>query len=137
MKSLQGGFTLIELMIAVIVVGILFGVAIPSYQNSVRKSDRSEAKAELATVAGRLQSCYSTYGKYDNDLCVVYKTMKDGEITSSGSGFYSVDFATASAVTGTTYTLTAKAKKLPQTKDTGCTEMTLTHTGVKAPASCW
>jgi type IV pilus assembly protein PilE len=137
MKKIQAGFTLIELMIAVIVVGILFGVAIPSYQNSVRKTDRSEAKSELATVAGRLQSCYSTYGQYNNDLCGVYKAMKDGEITSSGSGFYSVDFATASAITTTSYTLTAKAIKLPQTKDTGCTEMTLSHTGVKAPATCW
>lgn len=137
MKNIQMGFTLIELMIVLVIVGLLFGVAYPSYQNSVRKTDRSEAKAELATVAGRLQSCYSTYGQYNNDLCGTYKAMKDGTITSSGSGFYSVDFATASAVTTTTYTLTAKAIKVPQTKDTGCTEMTLTHTGVKAPAACW
>lgn len=137
MKKIQVGFTLVELMIAVIIVGILAGVAIPRYQDSVRRTDRSEAKSELATVAGRLQTCYSTYGQYNNDLCGVYKAMKDGEITSSGSGFYSVDFATAAAITATTYTLTATAIKLPQTKDTGCTEMTLSNTGVKTPATCW
>ncbi len=137
MRNMQTGFTLIELMIVLVIVGLLFGVAYPSYQNSVRRTDRTEAKAELATIAGRLQTCYSTYGKYNNDLCGTYKAMKDGIITSSGSGFYSVDFATASAVTATTYILTAKAIKLPQTKDTDCIEMTLSHTGVKLPAGCW
>lgn len=132
------GFTLVELMIVVVIVGILFGVAYPSYQNSIRRSDRSEAKAELMNVAQRMEKCRTAYGRYDSDSCGVYMEMKGAAtITSTGKGFYSVDFATASAVTLTTYRLTAAAIKTPQTKDTDCTELTLTNTGVKEPEGCW
>lgn len=43
----QRGFTLIEVMIAVVIVAILVAVALPAYQNSIRKSRRSEAFAAL------------------------------------------------------------------------------------------
>ena len=46
----QRGFTLIEVMIAVVIVAILVAVALPAYQNSIRKSRRSEAFAALSNV---------------------------------------------------------------------------------------
>jgi type IV pilus assembly protein PilE len=49
------GFTLIELIIAVAIVGILVAVALPSYRDHVRKSRRAEAQAYLMAVAGRQQ----------------------------------------------------------------------------------
>ena len=52
------GFTLIELMIAVAVVGILLAVALPSYSEHVRKSHRAEAQAYLMTVASRQQQFF-------------------------------------------------------------------------------
>jgi type IV pilus assembly protein PilE len=134
------GFTLIELMIVLVVIGILVAVAYPSYQNSVRKTGRSEAKAELMDVAAKLQRCYSLYGRYNDSSnnCKVYELMEAGDITSSGEGLYSVDFGTgATGVTSSTYVLTATAVKLPQTKDEGCEVLKLTHTGVKSPTECW
>jgi type IV pilus assembly protein PilE len=135
----QTGFTLIELMIAVVILGVLAGFALTNYQQYVLKSNRAEAKAELMNVATRLQRCYTTYGKFNpSDGCTVYDSLKDaGTITSEGKGFYTVDIKDETA---TQYTLTATAAKAPQTGDkkgTDCTVLTLTHTGAKTPADCW
>ena len=62
MKSLQKGFTLIELMIVVAIIAILAAIAIPAYQNYLIRSQVSEG----ATLAGDVQTAvaeyYSTYG---------------------------------------------------------------------------
>jgi type IV pilus assembly protein PilE len=65
--SRLGGFTLIELMIVVAVVAILVSIALPSYQESVRKARRGQAKADLVDVAQqaeRYRTVNSTYGGF-------------------------------------------------------------------------
>lgn len=125
----QKGFTLIELMIVVSVVAILSSIAYTSYQNSVMKSNRAEAKADLNLVAGRLQGCYSLYGDYVTSVCDVYVQMNTGAITSTGRGYYTVDLVSAST---TAFTLKAVPIKLPQTKDKDCNELRLAHTGARS-----
>ena len=58
------GFTLIEVMIAVAIVGILVAVAFPAYNQSVRKSRRSDAKAALLDLAQREERYFSTTNQY-------------------------------------------------------------------------
>ncbi len=137
MQVKSKGFTLIEMMIAVLIIGILAAIAWPSYLSSVRKSNRAEAKTELTDVAQRLQRCYSVYGKFnDADNCAVYSELTGSNgYTTRGVGFYKITIGNLSA---TGYTLTATAVKSPQTEDVnGCDSMTLTHKGKKGPEGCW
>jgi type IV pilus assembly protein PilE len=69
------GFTLVELMIAVAVVGILAAIAIPSYQESLKKSRRSDAQASLMNFANAMErhftetSTYCDVGTEGGDVC--------------------------------------------------------------------
>src|SRR5690554_7773304 len=60
----EKGFTLLELMIVVAVVGILAAIAYPSYMDSVRKSNRADAKAALNDAAQQMQRCYTLNSSY-------------------------------------------------------------------------
>lgn len=132
------GFTLIELMIVVAVVGILFTVALPAYQNSVLKSRRADGKAALLDAANRQEGLILDRSTYTID-------MQDlGFSTSpmiSPDGNYSVAAAvcTGGAITSC-YKLTATAIAA-QAKDTKCQTLTLDYKGAKenTPAAndCW
>ena len=65
----QAGFTLVELVIAMVIVAILASIAVPSYRDSVRKSDRRAAQAAMMHIAN-LQHQYfvanRTFGTVDD-----------------------------------------------------------------------
>ena len=64
MNEKNTGFTLIELMIVVAIVGILAGIAYPSYQDSVRKSRRADAKAALMGFANAMERHFTVKNTY-------------------------------------------------------------------------
>lgn len=129
------GFTLIELMIVVVVVGILVAVAYPSYQNQVRQTRRSDGKAALLNAAQQLERCFTRFNSYDNAGCAVADALDDG--IDSPEGWYVV----SDAVGASTFSLVATPQNA-QTSDTACGNLTLTHTGQRAasgtqPDTCW
>jgi type IV pilus assembly protein PilE len=67
--SRSRGFTLTEILVVVGIASILAMVAIPSYQDQVRKSRRSDAKQSLETVAHRLERCYTQLRRFDSLEC--------------------------------------------------------------------
>lgn len=117
------GFTLIELMIVIAIVGIVSAIALPSYQDSVRKARRSDAQADLVQAANDMERFYTGSNTY------VGATWP-ANITSD---FYSL---TISAQSVSMFTLQATPTGA-QSSDS-CGTLTLVSTGAKTPATeCW
>jgi type IV pilus assembly protein PilE len=127
----QRGFTLIELMITVAIVGILAAIAYPSYTNYVKRGYRSEAIAQLNDAAARMERFYAQNNRYD----VGTDLTKIGAIAASTTGKYSLTVTSDS----TSYTLTS-APQGTQASDT-CGTYTLNQAGAKTPdpstTTCW
>lgn len=137
--KLHLGFTLIELMIVVAIVGVLAAIAYPGYMRSIQKTNRVEAKSELADAAQRLQRCYSAFGVFNHASCTAFAQVTTKYMTK-GRGFYEISWvATAPANAAVQFTLLATAKVAPQLTDTdnGCDKLTMNQNGVRAPAACW
>jgi type IV pilus assembly protein PilE len=128
------GFSFIELMIVVAIIGILSTFALGFFGDNVIASNRSEGRAALTATAGSLEKCKSLYGSYNDGNCNVANTI------ATDTNYYSIDTTTRTA---TTFTLTATpVAGQPQANDADCTTMTLTNTGVKGgtganAAECW
>jgi len=118
----QFGFTLIELMVVVAIIAILASIAFPAYQDSVRKSRRTEARDLLLSAAQSLERQYTNTNSYAG-------------LTVAKNGIY-YNLTVSPVAPTTSFTLKATAKG-DQAKDTACSEMTFTNVGVKAPAACW
>ncbi len=126
------GFTLIELMIVVALVGILSAIATNMYADNVIASKRSEGRAGLTATAASLEKCRSLYGVYNNINCTVLPTIM------TETNIYSID---TTGRTTTTFTLVATAIG-SQVRDGECTSLSLTNTGIKTaagtnPPDCW
>lgn len=143
-----GGFTLIELMIVVAIVGILAAVAYPSYSEQVRKSRRADAMAEISKAQQAQERWRSNNTTYSSDVSSSATGLKliTGTTAATSynltSGYYTVSISGASA---TGYTLTATAIGA-QASDAKCTALTATmsggniaygHTGTGTMKYCW
>lgn len=130
------GFTLIELLVVVVIVGILAMIAYPSYQDSVRKSRRSEAKTALSDLAARQQQFFNDNKTYTDQFGLNGLNVP----STTPSGYYNLSIAAGATGLTTGFKLTATAVNA-QASDTKCATFTLDSTGVKAstPAgnSCW
>jgi len=143
------GFTLLELMIAVSVSAILTIIAVSSYQTSILRSHRTDAKTALNDIAGREQRYFSVTNAYtDNPEKLGYSSTATtfGAAFAVGNGYYFLSMPAPTAATATapaTFTATATATG-NQTKDTGCLTMSVdstgnyTSTGTVTPTPpCW
>jgi type IV pilus assembly protein PilE len=135
------GFTLLEVLIVVAIIGFLMLITLPSYQESMRKGRRADAKALLMTAANREESHMLDRNTYTDDMTEL-GFAKDP--MTSAEGHYTV---AAAACAGSTidkcYVLTATpVAGGAQAKDARCTELTIDSTGKKdakgtAKDECW
>lgn len=139
MRSKTNGFTLIELMVVVAIVGILSAVAFPSYQTYITKSRRVEARTALTGVLQAQEKLRANCPRYAGQVgsssdCGTNPTLGVG--STSESGKYAIAI-TAAASTSFTATATALAG---QARDTECRVMSLQQAQgnlFTSPANCW
>ena len=143
----QQAFTMIELMVAMAIVGIMSAIAIPSYQQYVMKSRRVAAITTLLDMASREERFYTsqnTYSILPSDIG--YGTGTSVPSPSAANNYYTVSVATASVTCGITSCYTLQAVPVAgstQAKDAECGTFTYTSTGIKSQTgtgslkSCW
>jgi type IV pilus assembly protein PilE len=120
-RQRQHGFTLIEVMIVVAIVGILAAVAYPSYAEFIRRGHRAEARAGLLQAAQWMERAATARGTYP--LTAQFPT----NLTKVPGGRYDI----AAVSNGTTFTLSATPKAgTPQVGDK-CGIYTLDNTGAR------
>ena len=139
MKAKQSGFTLIELMVVVMIVGIISAIAYPSYREQVRRSARSEAKIALEEKAQAMEKCFTRSMDYTSAACAPARAT-----VNTPKGSYQVGVNPAIPPTATTFALIATALG-NQTGDAQCMNFTLNESGLRGvsgsasatPERCW
>jgi len=146
MQSMQrksSGFSMIELVVAMVITAILAAIAIPAYSNYVRQSRRTDAKTALLDMASLEERYFSVNNTYSaNPADLGYAAYP----ATVGSGYYTVAAPVVVAATTTapaTFTLTANViATTDQAKDTQCQQFQLTSAGLQTATpdpngSCW
>ncbi|MEP7280560.1 MAG: type IV pilin protein [Rubrivivax sp.] len=121
------GFTLIELMVAVLVLGVLAALAYPSFLDALRRGRRAEAMTALAGVQQAQERWRSDHAGYGLDLAAL------GQAALTTSGYYGISLAAPAAADGTLatgYVLTAiGASGTSQAGDAACRRLSVRQLG--------
>ena len=134
------GFTLIELVVAILIVGILAAVAVSSYQDYILRAQRADAKSVLLEVAGWMERNYTATGSYaTNPAGAAITAPPITQSPKTGTARYDVSFTANPTATA----FTVQASPAVGWADAECGTLTLdqrgtqTESGTGTVADCW
>ncbi len=132
-KNATKGFTLVELLIVVAIIGVLSTVGIPTFRKMVQKAKKSEAKVALGGLYTAETAFYSEYGAYGSFLDKI-----GYELSGTGGGTYTIGFPDGSCVTKGIMPTAAAA---PNLNTSYPSYFTATYTGIvpstsRTPTKC-
>lgn len=160
MNPKKAGFSLMELLIAVVIIGILAAIAYPSYQSQVLRTKRTSAKTALSSLATEQEQFRGNRKRYASTLSelgfgastLYLDTDGNLETSSSGATIYAITLTgygasstancSSSGSAGShSYTLKATPQG-SQSTDSDCASLCLAHTGERGssagnPKECW
>ncbi len=145
------GFTLIELMVTVVIVGILASVSVPSYLSYVRQGRRADAKTALLDLAGREERYFNTNNAYTVVPANLGYSTSSSTMTNVPVGtnnyYYQVTISVpGTGLTAPSYSIIATPLTADQQKDTACATFYVDSTGAQTAknsggtvntSNCW
>jgi len=134
-KTNNDGFTLIEMMVVVAIMGILYSVALPTYSQYVQDGRRADIQQEMLQQVAHLERQYTRLGGYPDDRNI------------PGTDYYSFSYVPSAAAAATagiendsrTFLLTAIPKSNSSQSNDICGSMSINHQGLTTPntSQCW
>jgi type IV pilus assembly protein PilE len=123
------GFSLIELMVAVVIVGILAAIAMPSYSNYVIRGARAAAQTELLEMASLQEKIYLNSNAYTASVTTAYNGTSAGGLGKTSGQTSDGKYTLGLSGVGQTYTLAATPVAGSQQAGNGC--LTIQENGLR------
>jgi type IV pilus assembly protein PilE len=124
------GFTLIEVMMVLVIVGIMAAITLPAYQSSVMKARRADGRAALTDLATRQEKFFAQNSSYTTAISAVGAGLGLGRTTSADGNYNLTSAACTGGAISRCYLLTATATGA-QIDDTTCASFSLDNVGRK------